>query len=452
MALAAGPGSAYAVVSTGAREKPFRLVRSDGSRATSLGAFGVPGADYADVAAGAAGPLTVVARPTTSGYAYESAGLGAAEVLGAGTGAPVLAARRHDPDRRLPGRRRRRRALARRRRDDAHAHRPGAPHDAARRGRQRGPPARARARPVAHPLAAARARARRAGGTGRLGRGLRPLEASIARDDAGIYVAYRDGARRLVLATAGRARRAAGRTGGCACAGRSTARRPWRRIGLRTIVATSQRVRRRYRIFLTAVGPAGAFVDRLTRTGGSDLAPLAATGPDGRVYVGWTHRPAVARAAPRCCAECSEAAVGGGRFGPYDRTPARLLRAPARRGRPRGRRGHRPRARSPAEHAGDDRLRELRPPGRPRVPGQRADQQVRRGLPGQALLRRLRVRRHHRAARDRPREGALRRRPRQRPAARRRPGQHRRLPRAAAARATRSSASRCPTAATSATA
>ena len=33
------------------------------------------------------------------------------------------------------------------------------------------------------------------------------------------------------------------------------------------------------------------------------------------------------------------------------------------------------------------------PAGRARVPGQRADQQVRRGLPGQALLRRLRVRR-----------------------------------------------------------
>ena len=55
------------------------------------------------------------------------------------------------------------------------------------------------------------------------------------------------------------------------------------------------------------------------------------------------------------------------------------------------------------------------------------------GYPGQALLRRLRVRRHRRAARDRPREGALRRRARQRPAARRRAGQRRRLPRAAAA-------------------
>ena len=55
------------------------------------------------------------------------------------------------------------------------------------------------------------------------------------------------------------------------------------------------------------------------------------------------------------------------------------------------------------------------------------------GYPGQALLRRLRARRRRRAARDRPRQGAVRRRARQRPAARRRAGQRVRLPRAAAA-------------------
>ena len=117
----------------------------------------------------------------------------------------------------------------------------------------------------------------------------------------------------------------------------------------------------------------------------------------------------------------------------HDRPAARLLRAPARRGRPRGRRGHRPRARAPAAHAGDDRLRELRAAGGARVPGQRAHEQVRRGLSRQALLRRLRVHRRDRAARDRPREGAVRGRARERPAARRRAGQHGRLPRAAAA-------------------
>ena len=52
-----------------------------------------------------------------------------------------------------------------------------------------------------------------------------------------------------------------------------------------------------------------------------------------------------------------------------------------------------------------------------------AHEQVRRGLPGQALLRRLRARRRDRAAGDRPAQGAVRRRVRQRPAALRRSGQ-----------------------------
>ena len=62
------------------------------------------------------------------------------------------------------------------------------------------------------------------------------------------------------------------------------------------------------------------------------------------------------------------------------------------------------------------------------------------GLSGQALLRRLRVRRRRRARRDRPRQGALRRRARQRAAALGRAGQHGRLPDACSSRATRSSA------------
>ena len=49
-----------------------------------------------------------------------------------------------------------------------------------------------------------------------------------------------------------------------------------------------------------------------------------------------------------------------------------------------------------------------------------ADQQVRRGLPGPPLLRRLRAGRRRRGARDRARQGAVRRRVRQRPAALRR--------------------------------
>ncbi len=121
------------------------------------------------------------------------------------------------------------------------------------------------------------------------------------------------------------------------------------------------------------------------------------------------------------------------RRAPDDRPAARLLRPLPRRGRPGGRRRARRRARPPAADAGDDRLGELRAAVDPRVPGLGPDQQVRRGLPRQALLRRLRARRRDRAARDRPREGAVRRRARQRPAARRRAGQRRRLPRAAAA-------------------
>ena len=65
---------------------------------------------------------------------------------------------------------------------------------------------------------------------------------------------------------------------------------------------------------------------------------------------------------------------------------------------------------------------------RPRGAGLRPDQQVRRGLPRQALLRGLRVRGQGRAARHRPREGALLGRARQRPAALGLAGQHGRVP------------------------
>ncbi len=63
-----------------------------------------------------------------------------------------------------------------------------------------------------------------------------------------------------------------------------------------------------------------------------------------------------------------------------------------------------------------DRLRELHEPGRDGRAGLAADQQVRRRLPRQALLRRLRIRRRRRATGDRPRQGAVRRRGRQRAA------------------------------------
>ena len=107
--------------------------------------------------------------------------------------------------------------------------------------------------------------------------------------------------------------------------------------------------------------------------------------------------------------------------------PRRLPDRPPGRGRSRDRRGPAPRARAPAIDAGDDRVGELRAPGGPRRRRLGAHQQVRRGLPGPSLLRRLRGGRRRRGAGDLAREGAVRGRPRQRPAARRGPGQQRRL-------------------------
>ena len=122
--------------------------------------------------------------------------------------------------------------------------------------------------------------------------GRRPLEASIARDDEGVYVAYRDGARRLVLASAGpgpgarwshRRLRVRGTLNGAPAVAR---------LGRRTIVATSQRVRRRYRIFLTTVGPAGDLrrppharrADRTSRRSPRPARTAVSTSA-------WTHRP-----------------------------------------------------------------------------------------------------------------------------------------------------------------
>ena len=78
-----------------------------------------------------------------------------------------------------------------------------------------------------------------------------------------------------------------------------------------------------------------------------------------------------------------------------------------------------------ARHPRDDRVRELRASRGVAGSGQRADQQVRRGIPGSSLLRRLRARRRRGGPRPQPRQGTLRRRVRQRPAACRCAGQRR---------------------------
>ena len=101
-----------------------------------------------------------------------------------------------------------------------------------------------------------------------------------------------------------------------------------------------------------------------------------------------------------------------------------LTTAGLARDRPRYRGSPRQGARAPARPDRADRLRELHLAVGARGGRLGADEQVRGGLPGQALLRRLRGRRRDRAARDRPREGALRRGARERPAARRLADEH----------------------------
>jgi hypothetical protein len=274
VALAAGPGTAYAVVGTGNRNAPFRLTR--GSR--SLGTFGSRGAEYADVALGPAGPVVVFGRPTSTGFAYDSAGAD----LGEGTGPPVLTLDGDAPVVAFPD-------------DDGNVVLGGTP--LTRSGPLlRHAPLDAVEGPLILDLARSRARtelrvlgAQAPAAPVVSAPGLKAIEATIARDDHRLYVAYRSG-NRLTLASApatpaGRWSRRRLRTRGPLNGVPAVAR-----SGLRTVVATSQRVRGRYSIFLTTAGPAGTFLDRLTRPGGSDLAPLAATGPDGRVHVAWTHR------------------------------------------------------------------------------------------------------------------------------------------------------------------
>ena len=95
------------------------------------------------------------------------------------------------------------------------------------------------------------------------------------------------------------------------------------------------------------------------------------------------------------------------------------LRRAAGRGS-RDRRGRARRARPAARRAAADRQRELHQPGGARRARLDAVEQVRRGLPRPALLRRLRGRRPGRGDRHRARQGAVRRRARQPAAALRR--------------------------------
>ena len=82
---------------------------------------------------------------------------------------------------------------------------------------------------------------------------------------------------------------------------------------------------------------------------------------------------------------------------------------------------HRPRGRAPEHHPPADRQRELHLAGGAARHRLGAHQQVQRGLPGQALLRRQRGHRRGRGPRPRAGQGAVRRRARQRAAPRRAP-------------------------------
>ena len=234
-----------------------------------LGVFGSRNAEFADVS----GRGAVFARPTSDGFVYETPG---GRVLEEGTGPPVLT-----PDGLVyPD-------------DDGDVVVGGTPLT------DTGPllrhtPLDAVAGPLVLDLrqSGTRSELRVVGHDAPAGSlasilGVRAIPATIARDGRGVYVAYRSG-RAVILATAKpggrwshRRLKLKGTLDGAPAIARS---------GLRTFVATSQRVHRRRSIFLTTIGPAGTFTDRLTRPRGSDLAPLAATGPDGHVYVGWTRR------------------------------------------------------------------------------------------------------------------------------------------------------------------
>ena len=299
LAVAAGTGSAYAVVGSGDPARPFTLVRSSGRGASLLGRFGTRGAVFPDVAAGPAGVLVAHGVRTSDGLRYESSlaasgRLGSSLPLAASTGPARIA---------LNGRAR-------------VAAFPDSDGDAVIGGvgpegaplldalTATGPERRhfpldliyALGRPLVLDLDQSGSRSDlRVLGAGVPTApvlsvpGVRALEATIAADKERIYVAYRAG-EDAVLASApmrpdGIWKRRRLRTRGAVGGAPAVVR-----VGLRTIVATSERIGSRRDLFVRTIGPAGTFTDRLTRTGGADVGPRAAAGPDDAVYVGWTRR------------------------------------------------------------------------------------------------------------------------------------------------------------------
>jgi hypothetical protein len=293
-ALAAGPGSAYAVVGSGDRREPFRLVRSAGRGASVLGTFGGRGAAFADVAADSAGAVVTWGRPTSDGFAYETSLVAGGvftepATLGEGTGPAVLGLERGArvavfPDDEGNA------AIAVKRAGAAPAvsaltstgpQRRHAPLDAvvARDGAVILDRVQARGRTELRVLGPG-APADPVTSVPRV----QDVDATLARDRERVYVAYRSGDRAVLASAPPRADATWRRR---TLPGRHVRGVPAvARVGLRTLVATS----RRGDIVLTTIGPAGAFTERLTRSRARDLAPLAATAADDRAYVGWTRR------------------------------------------------------------------------------------------------------------------------------------------------------------------
>ena len=119
--------------------------------------------------------------------------------------------------------------------------------------------------------------------------GLQAIPATLARDGARLYVAYVS-KHRLTLATAPARPTGTWSRRRLSVRGALNGAPAVMRVGSRTLIATSRRAGGRSSIYLTTAGPARTSTVRLTRAAGSDVAPLAAAGPDGRAYVGWSHR------------------------------------------------------------------------------------------------------------------------------------------------------------------
>ena len=299
LALTAGRGQAYAVLGSGDPAVPFRLVRSTGRGASSIGRFGVRGARFPDVAAAAGSLVVAYGRVTSDGLLYESSlaqagGFEAHATLGQSTGPARLAL---DGPARLVAF-------------------PDLLGDAVLGGRDatdapvrellsNSAPARRHmpldlvvddGRVLVLDLVQSATRSELCVvGPGAPARavlsvpGVQALAATLAYDGERLYVAY-SARGRAVLASARPTPGATWSRRRLAAHGRLAGAPAVARVGLRTIVATSERVDGQREIYVTKIGPGGTVVSRLTRSRADDLAPQATVGLDDTVYVGWTRR------------------------------------------------------------------------------------------------------------------------------------------------------------------